>query len=263
MMTKPKLKYLPRDHDPTDTWVPYPAQSEPVQAHTNCVINSLFDLHIILWDIDNYFFAGEEKPPYPDIERMVDSFQIRLEQWSQQLPDCVSLGRVQNPAITHMQYVRIIIFFNVRLTRYYSMRYYAAIQLIHGFIRRDSDVDDFSRESKNRAEHLRLSAAHNIRSLANLHRTKWPIDYTPLTCMQWVAVALFTLLEDLKNSESSAAFIDLCIILRAMARRWQLAKGMLRLVQLTATGLNVALPQGTEILFRDFEAELWKTSDPA
>lgn len=79
--------------------------------------------------------------------------------------------------------------------------------------------------------------------------------------MQWAALTLFTLLEDIDNPESGAAFADVCIVLRAIGRRWQLAKGALRLVQLTAKQMNIDLPAATKSFFRDFETELWKEDD--
>ncbi|RJE18421.1 Transcription factor [Aspergillus sclerotialis] len=182
MMKKPNLEYRPLDHDPRDTWVPYPKRSDQLLAHTNCVMNSMFDLHVIFRDITKYFFAHDEKPSRSDIGVMVNSFHIRLQRWSQELPECISFGNASVPAIADMH-----------------MRYNASILTIFGFIR---DADDYPHELVSRATNLRLSAARDISALSNLHGTKWPIQHAPLAIMQWATIALFTLLEDISSPES-------------------------------------------------------------
>ena len=77
--------------------------------------------------------------------------------------------------------------------------------------------------------------------------------------MQYTSVAMFTLLENLHDAQSKEAFIESLLILRSLARRWQSAKGILRHIQLTAMEMEFALPVETQIIFREFEAELWKT----
>lgn len=108
---------------------------------------------------------------------------------------------------------------------------------------------------------IRFSSARNIRTLLIRFRTLWPIAYMPVTSMHFCTVALFTLLEGLEDTENKQAFVDLCMILRALACRWQLAKGMLRLIEVTAAKTLVAIPPDIKRLFKDFEAELWKTDD--
>jgi hypothetical protein len=74
-------------------------------------------------------------------------------------------------------------------------------------------------------------------------------------------MALFALLGSLEHEEERKSFTDILISLRALARRWQLAKGMLRLIQLTAMKQEAKLPAEAQILLRDFEEELWSASD--
>lgn len=96
-----KLARLPRDHDPNDTWCPYPGQTEPEPAHTSCVFNGVFDLMLIVWDICDYFF-GDGKPAVFDIEK-VNAFHHRLETWTENLPECIGLGCTATPGTMDMQ----------------------------------------------------------------------------------------------------------------------------------------------------------------
>ena len=100
---KPPPRHLPETHDPKDTWVPYPAQAEPVQAHTNCLVNVLFKLGCITWDLCSLFFSNNDKPPQSDTEKMVVNVYTDLQQWTKELPECVSLGNVPTPGVLDMQ----------------------------------------------------------------------------------------------------------------------------------------------------------------
>lgn len=102
MKTPTSIKRFARDHDPRDTWVPYPRQSKPIPAHTNCVINSLFDLMLIVRDVANYFF-GDEKPLHSNVIKVIYAFYKRLKKWSLNLPQCISLGYASTPGIMDMQ----------------------------------------------------------------------------------------------------------------------------------------------------------------
>ncbi|KAJ6121025.1 hypothetical protein N7523_005305 [Penicillium sp. IBT 18751x] len=237
--TRPtKLERLSRGHDPEDTWCPYPRQVEPAPAHTGCVINGVFDLMLIVWDICDYFF-GEGKPAAFDLEN-VNTFHYRLQAWAETLPECVGLGCTPTPGVMDMH-----------------MRYYTIILLIFGFIKPILEESDLATKSHIKA--LRFSAAHNIGAVLYQFRSQWPVDCIPGTAMQYTSVAMFALLENLHDAQSEQAFIESFMILRSLARRWKSARGILRLIQLTAMEMESALPTETQIIFRDFEAELWKT----
>lgn len=137
------------------------------------------------------------------------------------------------------------------------MRYYTVILLIFGFIGPVLEESDLATKSHIKA--VRFSAAHSIGAVLYQFRSQWPVDCIPGTMTQYTSVAMFTLLENLHDAQSKQAFIESSIILRSLARRWQPAKGILRLIQLKAMEMDCALPVETQIIFREFEAELWKT----
>jgi hypothetical protein len=91
--------HFPEDHDPSDTWTPYPRQTESIPAHTNCVINAHSNLATVIWDICDYLFR-DDKPPTVDIE-VIDSFHQRLQEVTSNLPNCIRLG--QTPTVGAME----------------------------------------------------------------------------------------------------------------------------------------------------------------
>jgi hypothetical protein len=122
-------------------------------------------------------------------------------------------------------------------------------------------LDESQSAEKERINGIRTTSAREIGVVLNLFRSLWPVEYMPMNLMQYATMALFTLLGILEHEEDKKSFTDILISLRALARRWQLAKGMLRLIQLTAMKQESKLPAEAEVLLRDFEEELWTASD--
>lgn len=105
-----------------------------------------------------------------------------------------------------------------------------------------------------------ISSAIAVRDLMNTYRSNWRrIEYQPVEYMQITTVCLFVLLEDLNAPGSRQAFVELLVIARSMARRFQLARGILRLVQLSAREQNIILPEEAQQLYKDFELEWFRT----
>lgn len=108
-MRPPKRAYLPIDHDPNDTWMTYPYRSQPVPAHRNCVHNQSFDLHLIMYEVIEFFNAGEQDEQtrnsrsYSEVERVTSSFYERLTNWYHSLPECIKEGQSWTPAVIGMQ----------------------------------------------------------------------------------------------------------------------------------------------------------------
>lgn len=143
------------------------------------------------------------------------------------------------------------------------MLYHVIIIRLHEPLRSpadDADEDEFTRmlvlDAKRRCTQAAVAIAHLMR----LHHDAWGTAHIPVSNSHWCTLALLMLLDDLATAEGDAAFVELCVCLRAAARRWLLAKGMLRLVQVTARHYDVRLPEATTKLFEDFENHSW---DPA
>lgn len=106
-------------------------------------------------------------------------------------------------------------------------------------------------------EELSLSAARQIAGLVEIHRSTWGIDLFPASHIHWIAVSMFTLLGKLDVPANQEAFVNLCVAAKVASRRWPLARGTLRTVQVTAKKLGVRLPPETDPLFIDFERKIW------
>ena len=140
-----------------------------------------------------------------------------------------------------------------------SMRYYTITLVMFGFV--TPFIQESDQANRTRIRDLRSSSAREICTILNNFRSRWPVEYMPMTSMQYSTVSMFTLMDNLDDVQNKQAFVGLFITLRALARRWQLAKGMLRIIQLTALKMEATLPTETQVLFKDFEAELWKAED--
>lgn len=124
MPPPPRRVQLPIIHDDTDTWETYPYRSQRVSAHRNCVLNQSFDLHLIMYEVVQSFFVGEqdERPcSYTKIEQMTSSFYDRLNQWSRSLPECITEGQTWTPAVIGLQYAFFDIFWWGKTTTDYKI----------------------------------------------------------------------------------------------------------------------------------------------
>lgn len=140
------------------------------------------------------------------------------------------------------------------------MFYHTTVMQIFGFLRSNQEVAleaglaEYARE-------LCLSSARRVAALLGVHRDKWGIDRMAPSTIQWCSIGMFTLMESLDSTANRNAFIELCIIARAFSRRFPLAKGILRMIQLSANQTQVVLPEETDALFTDFETLAWKERD--
>jgi hypothetical protein len=125
--------------------------------------------------------------------------------------------------------------------------------------------EDLPPETVRLARTICVENANRIAYLIGLHRDKWGIGRMAPSTIQWLSIGMFTLLEALDSPNSDnrnrAAFIELCIVARAFARRFPLAKGILRMIQLSANQMQVVLPAETDALFTDFETRSWDGKD--
>ncbi|KAJ5979878.1 hypothetical protein N7481_007176 [Penicillium waksmanii] len=240
IIKRPQLEYFPQDHHPADKWTPYPRQADALLAHTNCVKNGTFDLGIIMWEVSDYLF-GDEKPASLDATK-IEGFYDRLQNWAEGLPKCIDQKSNATPGVMDLH-----------------MRYHNAVLIMFGFIL--PGLDESQSAERERIEGIRTTSAREIGVVLNQFRSLWPVEYMPMNSMQYATMALFALLGGLKHEEEKKSFTDVLTSLRALARRWQLAKGMLRLIQLTAVKQESNLPAEAVVLLRDFEEELWTASD--
>jgi hypothetical protein len=113
----------------------------------------------------------------------------------------------------------------------------------------------------NYAKDLCINSAREIVSLAALHGRNYGFDRMYFMFAEGVVLALFVLLTDLESEDSSQAFFEAAVAVRAASRRFMFAKGMMRMAYLTAVHTHIDLPPRAERLFQDFTDKYWKSED--
>ncbi|OKL57428.1 hypothetical protein UA08_07042 [Talaromyces atroroseus] len=187
-----------------DTWSPYPRQAEPVPAHLSCISHGWSDLTIILGKIES------------DVSSVLENCHKELRTWESNLPECI---KTDSASVPHVLYLH--------------MQYHSIIMQMFGFLSfHDANSDPI------KVKNIRISAAHEVLKLTNLHRKKWGIQRMSPTMIHWLSTSMFTLLDALDDDSNRKAFTELAVVTRACAHRWMLSKGILRMIQLNAAKMH-------------------------
>lgn len=143
----------------------------------------------------------------------------------------------------------------------YSMYYHTIIITLFGYLKTPTNSDEASIAAASSAREECTRSACHVADMFKSHRTHWAINRAPSAYLQWATISLFTLLDDLETPRSRSAFMGLCAALRSLSLRWFLAKGILRLAQLTAKERHVDLPAESAELLRDLDGQSWEARD--
>ncbi|PYI09547.1 hypothetical protein BO78DRAFT_394770 [Aspergillus sclerotiicarbonarius CBS 121057] len=236
-LSPPPRPRIPVTHgDRHDVWYPYPREMEGVRGHHSCVLDRWSDFCGITMRISTGFHDAEHRVASSQQVGFVESVYQQMQGWYAHLPPCLSAEAAAVPHVLSLH-----------------MFYHTTVMQIFGFLR--------STHEGGHARALCLSSARRVAALLGVHRDKWGIDRMAPSTIQWCSIGLFTLMESLDSIANRSAFIELCIIARAFSRRFPLAKGILRMIQLSANQMQVVLPEETDALFTDFETLAWKEKD--
>lgn len=141
------------------------------------------------------------------------------------------------------------------------MYYHAIIMTLYGFVRNPSTTAPTAVPDDDDARAKRLTSARAVAHLVEQHSAHWRMEYAPSAYFHWTSLALFTLLDDLADPASCRDFVGLCRAAHLFALRWPLAKGIFRLVQLSAWRMGISLPYEARVIFHDFETNAWTARD--
>lgn len=166
----------------------------------------------------------------------VQNVHARLQDWKKKLISCL---REESSDVPHV----------LSLHMYYC----AIVTIIFGFVEEKAKEHELPQEKYQDALNLRLTSARKTAQLEGTCRASWGIDRAPAGNVQWITVALSTLLKHLDDNDNREAFISLCIASNAISRRWVLGKAMLRSIHNTARQLNIMLPAETSALFSELD----------
>lgn len=243
-VTPPPRPRVPINHDDRlDVWSPYPQLVQPVRGHHNCVFDRWCDFSFITLRISRALHDPDNSPPQCEIPAIINDIYQQLQGWYANLPECL---RLENANVPHILSLHLF--------------YHTNVMQIFGFLQSNSG-EAITPETAKNAKDLCLSTARRIAQILSIHREKWGIDRLAPSTVQWASIGLFTLLEALDSLENRKAFTELCIFARALSRRFGLAKGILRMIQVTAQQTEVSLPPETDALFLDFETQTWRNRD--
>ncbi|KAI9368233.1 hypothetical protein BJX61DRAFT_233410 [Aspergillus egyptiacus] len=241
----PRRPRVPMTHgDPKNVWYPYPRAADPVPGHYACVFDRWCDLNCIAISISRAFYSFEDRLPTSETTFIVDNVYRQLQGWYANLPDCLRPETVFVPHVLHLH-----------------LYYHTTVIQIFWFLQSCY----LSRNEHDTADAAAATTHANARRIADLlriHRERWGIDRMAPSTYHWVFSGLYALLKGLDSTENRNAFTELCIIARAVSRRFPLAKGVMRMIQLTAKQSQVVLPEETDALFSAFAAESWTDKDP-
>ncbi|KAL2827809.1 hypothetical protein BDW59DRAFT_160117 [Aspergillus cavernicola] len=242
----PQRPRVPITHDnPKDVWSPYPRGIDPVPGHYVCIFDRWCDLCCIAIRISRAFYsAPEDRLPDSETASMVDDVYRQLQSWYENLPDCI---QAETATVPHVLNIHLFYHTTVIQIFWFLQAYY---------------ISKNEHEGAEAAQARTHNNARRIAQLIGIHREGWGIDRMAPCTIQWVTTALYALLGALHSTENRNAFTELCIIARAFSRRFPLAKGIMRMIQLTAKQSQVSLPEETDALFSAFAAESWTEKDP-
>ncbi|KAL4995319.1 hypothetical protein BDV10DRAFT_174901 [Aspergillus recurvatus] len=240
----PPRPRLPMNHgDASDVWYPYPRGTDPVPGHHMCVFDRWCDLNCIAFSISRAFYSAEDRVPASETASLVNDVYRQLKGWYANLPPCLEAETAVVPHILGLH-----LFYHTTVTHvfWFLQSYY---------------LSNGEHEEAASARNTTLDNARCIANLIVLHRQRWGIDRMAPCTIQWFTTALYALLGALDSAENRVAFTELCTTARAFSRRYPFAKGVMRMLQLTAKQMQLTLPEETDALFSSFSAETWSDKD--
>lgn len=135
----------------------------------------------------------------------------------------------------------------------FSIYYYSIVMTLFRFLKAPIGSDEASMATASHARCICIQSAYHVTELINKHRLHWRLRRMTPSCLQWISISLFSLLDDLHNTTSCAAFVTLCAAIRSSSNCCILAKEVLLRVHSSASKAGIKLPQESGALFDDFQ----------
>ncbi|RAL03229.1 putative C6 transcription factor [Aspergillus ibericus CBS 121593] len=215
-----------------DEWRPYPDHADGTEGHSICLFNTLSCLSLIAYDVATFFHGEALHRPRAEIESKVIELREGLRLCSDRWPACLKTN-LEAPHILclHMYHDSII------------MAMYEHLKDPAPTIGPPPTI------SPAQARETCFSSARNVARLIRSHRSCWGFDRMPVSNIQCITAALFTLLDDLEEPNNREAFITLSVAAKAFSRRWESSRTVLGTLRTTAHERGVTLPSETDSLF--------------
>ena len=248
----------------TELWMPYPLSKVPGTGQIDEALQQYSKLSLIVRDAGTFLYAEKTKGnAHSDWQAAEDTISLlhqRLIRWRENLPAQLSLDEEPSPGllVLHDFHQSLILTTFAPIRRQIRSQY----------------SSDPSHDTPPSADMIVLTkdassrAAHEIVRIGRLWQSAYTLKYTHVLLMHPAALAGFYFLIDgnsdpLHNPASPEYendLLDLCVLFRAISRRWSFAFAFaaLRMFQLIAQQRHTKLPKAAAALFQNFETEDWR-----
>ncbi|KAL9111306.1 MAG: hypothetical protein Q9227_004183 [Pyrenula ochraceoflavens] len=238
MRSKPEVTIT---SDGIDDWTPYPQQDHRHPARKIDLMQQQCGLSVIGRQATHAMFGKDREGLVSRklLEELIPTLHTQMLCWRNSLPRELLPIQGSPPSIlVHHSYYQVMI-----LSIYGALKQKCAGASEH-MIRQ---AEMFCRE-----------AAVEVTHLCRLHQEVWGVEHLNIFLIQPITLSLYTFMDDNQQSPESRSMItDLCIIFRALSRRFTFGMNVLRMVQLSAEQRAFQLPPETARLFQEFETHDW------
>ncbi|KAI5209046.1 hypothetical protein E4T39_01043 [Aureobasidium subglaciale] len=257
---------------PTRVWTGYPHQNKSDILDTSALWIAHCRLTQLTWKAQRLLYASDRSDPLFPVR--VEALTEEMNGWKRTLPQSLHFrGRLPAPVYDlHSCYAAVIIalyslFQPIGATQSSSTNESSPIQEIHSpetalqqNIRQGREANTralFARVMRDRA----IATAQDMAVKMGNFRHHYGLKIIPPYFVQANGVVCFTLLQDLSNPASAAAFKEAfrCLLGAGMQLLW--ARGMARMLHLTAQNTGIQLPKAIETMLEAVADTAWKKSD--
>ncbi|KAI5254879.1 hypothetical protein E4T42_02115 [Aureobasidium subglaciale] len=257
---------------PSRVWTGYPHHNKDDLLDTSALWVAHCRLTQLSWKAQRLLYASDRSDPLFPVR--VEALTEEMNGWKRALPACLHFqGRLPAPVYDlHSCYAAVIIalyslFQPIGATQSSPTSESSPIQEIHSpettlqeTIRQGKEANTralFARVMRDRA----IATAQEMAVKMGNFRHHYGLKIIPPYFVQANGVVCFTLLQDLSNPASAAAFKEAfrCLLGAGMQFLW--ARGMARMLHLTAQNTGIQLPKAIETMLEAVADTAWKKSD--
>ncbi|KAI5276267.1 hypothetical protein E4T47_00937 [Aureobasidium subglaciale] len=257
---------------PSRVWTGYPHHNKDHLLDTSALWVAHCRLTQLTWKAQRLLYASDRSDPLFPVR--VEALTEEMNGWKRALPESLHFrGRLPAPVYDlHSCYAAVIIalyslFQPIGASQSSSTGESSPIQEIHSpettlqeTIRQGKEANTralFARVMRDRA----IATAQEMAVKMGNFRHHYGLKIIPPYFVQANGVVCFTLLQDLANPASAAAFKEAfrCLLGAGMQLLW--ARGMARMLHLTAQNIGIQLPKAIETMLEAVADTAWKKSD--
>jgi len=152
-------------------------------------------------------------------------FSIKISGWGLKISDVLDIGELPVPQVLLLR-----------------MSYHWIVVMLFGIFGERQDFSMMPFPQAEGAQENRIQSAKEIAQCSRIHRLSYGLNHAPSHMVHPISAGLFVLLNELNDTESQEAFIELSRHLSALSRRIVHCKVIIRKLELTAQQSSINLP---------------------